>query len=103
NHLARAGPAGDGAGERDGESGAEGGTWERLPGQALLTLRPGDRFRDVPPGAGGWGPPRSRDPERVLEDVRQEKVTPVQARAAYGVALRRGGGGAREGEMDGTA
>jgi N-methylhydantoinase B len=90
NHLARAGPAGEGEGEGEGE------TWERLPAKTLLTVRRGDRFRHVLPGAGGWGPPRTRAPECVLEDVRQEKVTPEQAREAYGVALRRGAGGAWE-------
>jgi N-methylhydantoinase B len=39
------------------------------------------------PGGGGYGPPRQRDPARVLEDVRQGYVSVEQARAEYGVAI----------------
>jgi N-methylhydantoinase B len=39
------------------------------------------------PGGGGYGPPSARDPERVLEDVREGYVSPEQAREAYGVAI----------------
>jgi N-methylhydantoinase B len=39
------------------------------------------------PGSGGHGDPFARDPDAVLEDVRQEKVTPAHARAAYGVVI----------------
>jgi N-methylhydantoinase B len=39
------------------------------------------------PGGGGYGPPLARDPERVLEDVREGYVSAEEARAAYGVAV----------------
>jgi N-methylhydantoinase B len=39
------------------------------------------------PGGGGYGPPAMRDPQRVLEDVREGYVTLEQARDAYGVAI----------------
>jgi N-methylhydantoinase B len=38
-------------------------------------------------GGGGYGDPRERDPERVLADVREEKITVARARAAYGVVI----------------
>jgi N-methylhydantoinase B len=39
------------------------------------------------PGGGGYGPPGARDPERVLEDVREGYVSLEQARDEYGVAI----------------
>ena len=39
------------------------------------------------PGGGGYGPPAGRDPERVLEDVREGYVSIEQAREQYGVAI----------------
>jgi N-methylhydantoinase B len=39
------------------------------------------------PGGGGFGPPRARAPERVLEDVRQGYVSVESARGDYGVAI----------------
>ncbi|MEV6345556.1 hydantoinase B/oxoprolinase family protein [Actinoplanes sp. NPDC051851] len=38
-------------------------------------------------GGGGYGRPFDRDPERVAADVRDELVTPLEAREVYGVAL----------------
>ena len=52
-----------------------------------MTLNAGDVFRHVMAGAGGYGDPRKRDPERVLKDVIQEKVTVEHARSAYGVEI----------------
>jgi N-methylhydantoinase B len=59
----------------------------RLPGKCTLTVRRGDVFRHVLAGAGGWGDPHARDPERVLQDVLEEKLTPEHARREYGVAV----------------
>jgi N-methylhydantoinase B len=39
------------------------------------------------PGGGGYGPPTSRDPARVLEDVREGYVSIERAREEYGVAI----------------
>jgi N-methylhydantoinase B len=61
--------------------------WDRLPGKTLLTVYPGDLFRHLIAGAGGWGDPFERDPASVLADVRDEKITPQHARDAYGVAI----------------
>jgi N-methylhydantoinase B len=41
-------------------------------------------------GGGGYGDPYARDPELVLEDVIEGRVTPEHARAAYGVAILEG-------------
>ncbi|MAG14122.1 MAG: hypothetical protein CMN78_05955 [Spirochaetales bacterium] len=47
---------------------------------------PGDLLRAVVPGAGGWGNPRERDPEKVLKDVKNDLVSVESARKDYGVA-----------------
>ena len=39
------------------------------------------------PGSGGYGDPLEREPARVLEDVRQEKMTREHALAEYGVVI----------------
>ena len=38
-------------------------------------------------GGGGFGPAHERDPEAVLRDVREGKITRARAREAYGVAI----------------
>ena len=51
-------------------------------------LRPGDVVLLETPGGGGLGNPRERDPERVLNDVRNGYVSIEKARELYGVAIR---------------
>lgn len=58
-----------------------------LPAKTLLTLKRGDVLRHVLAGAGGWGSPLERDPERVLDDVRNGKVSIRSAERTYGVAI----------------
>jgi N-methylhydantoinase B len=58
-----------------------------LPAKTLLTIHRGDVFRHELAGAGGWGDPLERDPERVLADVLNEKVTVEGAKKGYGVVL----------------
>jgi N-methylhydantoinase B len=52
-----------------------------------VMLRAGDVFRHVMAAGGGFGDPLARDPERVLEDVRSERVSIAHAREAYGVIV----------------
>jgi len=64
------------------------GTAEReLPAKCTLTVRHGDVYRHELAGAGGWGNPFERDPERVLRDVMEEKISPAYARREYGVVI----------------
>ena len=42
-------------------------------------------------GGGGWGDPLEREPDRVLRDVMDGKVSHEAARADYGVVLQRAG------------
>ena len=53
-------------------------------------LKRGDVFRHILPGAGGYGDPLERDPERVLDDVIAEKVSVERAAADYGVVIDAG-------------
>jgi N-methylhydantoinase B len=50
-------------------------------------VRNGDVFRHELAGAGGWGDPFERDPEHVLRDVLEEKISVAYARREYGVAI----------------
>jgi N-methylhydantoinase B len=58
-----------------------------LPPKTTLQVQYGDELRHDLAGAGGWGDPFERDPQAVLEDVVDEKVTIEHARVEYGVAL----------------
>ncbi|MGH3043025.1 MAG: hydantoinase B/oxoprolinase family protein, partial [Gaiellaceae bacterium] len=58
-----------------------------LPPIGAVELQQGEWVVGVECGGGGYGDPLERDPERVLEDVREGWVTPEQARDAYGVVL----------------
>jgi N-methylhydantoinase B len=52
-----------------------------------LEVKSGDRLYHQVCGAAGHGDPRERDPEAVLEDVREHKLSIDTARAEYGVAI----------------
>ena len=53
----------------------------------VVTLDPGDVIRITSAGAGGYGSPLEREPDRVLADVRRGFVSTGAARAEYGVAI----------------
>ncbi len=50
-------------------------------------LRPGQRVLLKLPGGGGYGEPFQRDPQRVLEDVKQGYITLAAAERDYGVVV----------------
>ncbi len=58
-----------------------------------FTMQPGEGFRNLSAGGGGWGDPLDRPIELVREDVLDEYVSVEQAERVYGVEL----------EEDGTA
>ena len=57
-----------------------------------------DVFRHVMAGGGGYGDPLEREPERVLKDVIEEKVTIAHAAEAYGVVIVTGKSPSVDGE-----
>ena len=58
-----------------------------LPPKPTMTIQRGDVFRHIAAGAGGWGNPFEREPQAVLKDVLEEKVTLAHACGAYGVVI----------------
>ena len=60
---------------------------EVMTGKVTRTIRSGDVFRYEMAGAGGWGDPLERDPDRVLKDVRNAYLSAGAAREDYGVVV----------------
>jgi N-methylhydantoinase B len=52
-----------------------------------ITLHRGDIFHHITPSGGGYGPAFERDPELVLADVLDERLSIERARNAYGVVI----------------
>ncbi|MCS6925396.1 MAG: hydantoinase B/oxoprolinase family protein, partial [Candidatus Binatia bacterium] len=65
------------------------GTHTELPPRMLLDIpvQAGAVLLHVQPGAGGYGDPFLRDPEKVLADVLDEKISPAYAEREYGVVV----------------
>ncbi len=63
------------------------GTTAGLPGKIGTTMRRGQTVRHAQAGAGGFGNPLDRDPQRVARDVWNEKVSAAAAREIYGVIV----------------
>ena len=61
-------------------------TYPVLP-MEVIQLKAGDLYRHVMPGGGGWGDPLERDPERVAEDILDEKLTAGYCAREYGVVI----------------
>ncbi|WP_067934685.1 hydantoinase B/oxoprolinase family protein [Alicyclobacillus kakegawensis] len=64
---------------------------QRLSKIDVLMPDPGDVVSIRSPGGGGWGSPYHRDPRRVLEDVESGLLSSDEAKASYGVVIRKGG------------
>ena len=63
------------------------GSREEVRSKQMLTLRPGDQLWEYVAGGAGYGDPLERDPDLVLADVLDRKVSPEVAKADYGVVL----------------
>jgi N-methylhydantoinase B len=55
--------------------------------KARHILKPGDDFKIVEAGGGGYGDPNERKVEKVLEDVKNGFVTDAGALREYGVKV----------------
>ena len=64
-----------------------GGKTEQMPSKFLTPLDRGDVIEVRLASGGGYGRAFDRDPERVLADVREEKVSVSHAAEAYAVVL----------------
>ncbi|WPB94615.1 hydantoinase B/oxoprolinase family protein [Streptomyces malaysiensis] len=58
-----------------------------LPAKVVRNLVSGDRHRNITAGGGGHGDPFARDPDRVLQDVLDGKVSASGASRDYGVVV----------------
>jgi N-methylhydantoinase B len=56
----------------------------RIPEKSTHDLPPGTTVSLRTPGAGGYGPPKERDPAALADDLKQGTVTESAARASYG-------------------
>jgi N-methylhydantoinase B len=63
------------------------GEERRLGAKTTVELEAGDTVSYRTCGGGGYGPPMERDPERVLRDVLEGKVSAGRAQSIYGVAI----------------
>lgn len=57
---------------------------------APITLDQGDLFRHVMAGGGGFGDPLDRAPQRVLDDILDDRISIGHAHDAYGVIVAAG-------------
>ena len=67
---------------------------------ASVPIGPGDVINFRSNGGGGFGDPRKRDPQLVLDDVMNELISLEVARKIYGVAIKVGDPEALEYEVD---
>ena len=58
-----------------------------LPSKGTVVVKRGSLVRMETCGGGGYGPAWERDRERVLRDVREEKISAARARDQYGVSI----------------
>ncbi len=56
-----------------------------IPSKGTMQVRAGDIVRIESPGGGGYGPCAERDPELVMRDLREEKISKTRALEVYGV------------------
>jgi N-methylhydantoinase B len=63
------------------------GAREELPSKKMVVLHPGDQLWEFIAGGAGHGDPLEREPELVLRDVLDRKVSAAAARGAYGVVV----------------
>jgi N-methylhydantoinase B len=59
----------------------------KLIGKTLMTLKKNDIFRITQASGGGYGDPFDRDPDAVLRDVIEEKMTAARVKDVYGVVI----------------
>jgi N-methylhydantoinase B len=56
-----------------------------LPSKTLLTIKRGDVLKHILAGAGGWGNPTKRDVQKIIADIRDDKITVEYAKREYGM------------------
>lgn len=64
---------------------------EQVNARGRYPLKPGDTIRFVNAGGGGFGDPRARKPEKLMDDLRNGFVTPEGALRDYGFKVQPAG------------
>ncbi len=64
------------------------GKQQDKPSKFMVTVNTDDVMQIQWPGAGGWGDPLDSDPNQILHDVMEEKISLHRARYTYGVVIR---------------
>jgi N-methylhydantoinase B len=77
------GPGGPSAARKVGPDGSV----AELPSMGVERLVPGERIESVWSGGGGYGDPRTRDPEAVRHDVEQGLMTAEHAARVHGAEI----------------
>ncbi|MCZ6763356.1 MAG: hydantoinase B/oxoprolinase family protein, partial [Alphaproteobacteria bacterium] len=67
------------------------GTLERLAQCSQVWIEDGEMLLSIACGGGGYGDPKSRDPKRVQQDVKEGILSRKRARRIYGVAIKPNG------------
>jgi N-methylhydantoinase B len=60
---------------------------QRVTGMVYEPMAPGETLANCSGGGGGWGDPFKRDPQKVLNDVRNGYVSRESAKQDYGVVI----------------
>jgi N-methylhydantoinase B len=60
---------------------------ESLDQCSIVPIKNGETLVSIAQGGGGYGDPRTRDPERVLKDVREGLITRQRAEDVYAVVI----------------
>lgn len=63
------------------------GTTQEIPNAGSVELVPGEFVRSVCAGGGGYGDPRTRDRQAVIDDVREKWISAERAREVYGLGV----------------
>ena len=63
------------------------GKTRAIPSKGTIQVMNGEMVRIETCGGGGYGPARERDPQLVLRDVREGKVSALRAKEQYGVEI----------------
>jgi N-methylhydantoinase B len=91
HHNPPAGARGGGTGGRaDQKLRRSDGTEEQLAPCAQVKVRAGEIIVAIGAGGGGYGDPHQRDPQHVLEAVREGLMSEARAASVYGVIIQAG-------------
>jgi len=64
------------------------GETTEMPSKGTFEVKAGEVIRVETPGGGGYGPPNERNPESIVRDLKEGKITKERARQEYGFQLQ---------------